>query len=110
MRALDDLVHQGKVLYAGVSEWSATQILDAQNTTRQLNLNPIAINQPAYNMLNRYIEKEVMAMCDREGLGIAVFSPLAEGVLIRQVQERARSCRREAELRTPTSDTLWSAT
>lgn len=81
MRALDDLVHQGKVLYAGVSEWSASQILDGQSTARQLNLNPIIINQPAYNMLNRYIEKEVMAMCDREGLGIAVFSPLAEGVL-----------------------------
>ncbi len=81
MRARDDLVHQGKVLYAGVSEWSASQILDGQSTARQLNLNPIIINQPAYNMLNRYIEKEVMAMCDREGLGIAVFSPLAEGVL-----------------------------
>ncbi|MHC1678955.1 MAG: aldo/keto reductase family protein [Candidatus Cryosericum sp.] len=81
MRALDDLIRQGKVLYAGVSEWSATQILDAQSTARQLNLSPIAIDQPAYNMLNRYIEKEVMPMCAREGLGIAVFSPLAEGVL-----------------------------
>jgi voltage-dependent potassium channel beta subunit len=81
MRALDDLIHQGKVLYAGVSEWSATQILDAQSTARQWNLSPIAIDQPAYNMLNRYIEKEVMPMCAREGLGIAVFSPLAEGVL-----------------------------
>ncbi|MCX6087514.1 MAG: aldo/keto reductase family protein [Caldiserica bacterium] len=81
MRALDDLIRQGKVLYAGVSEWSATQILDAQSTARQWNLSPIAIDQPAYNMLNRYIEKEVMSMCAREGLGIAVFSPLAEGVL-----------------------------
>jgi voltage-dependent potassium channel beta subunit len=81
MRAMDDLIHQGKILYAGVSEWSATQILDAQSTARQLNLSPIAIDQPAYNMLNRYIEKEVMPMCTREGLGIAVFSPLAEGVL-----------------------------
>lgn len=81
MRALDDLIHQGKVLYAGVSEWSATQLLDAQSTAMQLHLNPLAINQPAYNMLNRYIEKDVMAMCAREGLGLAVFSPLAEGVL-----------------------------
>lgn len=81
MRALDDLVHQGKVLYAGVSEWTASQILDAQSTARQLNLNPIVIDQPAYNMLNRSIEKEVTAMCVREGLGMAVFSPLAEGVL-----------------------------
>ncbi|MBA4365158.1 MAG: aldo/keto reductase family protein [Caldisericia bacterium] len=81
MRALDDLIHQGKVLYAGVSEWSATQILDGQNTSDRFNLSPIVINQPAYNMLNRYIEKEVMSICTREGLGIAVFSPLAEGVL-----------------------------
>jgi len=81
MRALDDLIHQGKILYAGVSEWSATQILDAQDTAKRLNLNPIAINQPSYNMLNRYIEKEVMPMCSREGMGIAVFSPVAEGVL-----------------------------
>lgn len=81
MRALDDLVHQGKVLYTGVSEWSATQILDGQNTANRFNSSPIAINQPAYNMLNRYIEKEVMSICAREGLGIAVFSPLAEGVL-----------------------------
>jgi len=81
MRALDDLIHQGKILYAGVSEWSATQILDAQDTAKRLNLNSIAIDQPAYNMLNRYIEKEVMPMCTREGMGIAVFSPVAEGVL-----------------------------
>jgi aryl-alcohol dehydrogenase-like predicted oxidoreductase len=81
MRALDDLIHQGKILYAGISEWSATQILDAQDTAKRLNLNPIAINQPSYNMLNRYIEKEVMPMCTREGMGIAVFSPVAEGVL-----------------------------
>ncbi len=81
MRALDDLIHQGKVLYAGVSEWSAVQILDGQNAAEKLRLNPIAINQPVYNMLNRYIEKEVMPICAREGLGIAVFSPLAEGVL-----------------------------
>lgn len=81
MRALDDLVHQGKVLYVGVSEWSPAQILDGVYTARQLNLNPIAINQPVYNMLNRYIEKEVMPICAREGIGLAVFSPLAQGVL-----------------------------
>jgi voltage-dependent potassium channel beta subunit len=81
MRALDDLVHQGKVLYAGVSEWSALQILDAQTTARALGLAPVAINQPAYNMLNRYIEKDVMRLCAREGMGLAVFSPLAQGVL-----------------------------
>ncbi len=81
MRALDDLIHQGKILYAGVSEWSASQILKAQATSRQLNLNPIALDQPAYNMFHRSIEHEVMPMCMEEGMGIAVFSPLAQGVL-----------------------------
>lgn len=81
LRAIDDLIRQGKVLYAGISEWTATQIADGVHTTRHLNLNPIAVNQPIYNMLNRYIEDEVMPLCSREGIGLAVFSPLAQGVL-----------------------------
>src|SRR5438270_4118401 len=81
LRALDDLVTQGKVLYAGVSEWSATQIADAVYTARELNLDRIASNQPVYNMLQRYIEREVLPLCEREGIGQVVFSPLAEGVL-----------------------------
>src|SRR5947209_2658179 len=56
LRALDDLVTQGKVLYVGVSEWSATQIADGVYTARELNLDRIASNQPVYNMLQRYIE------------------------------------------------------
>ena len=81
LRALDDLVTQGKVLYAGVSEWSATQIDDAVYTARELNLDRIASNQPIYNMLQRYIERDVLPLCEREGIGQVVFSPLAEGVL-----------------------------
>ena len=81
MRALDDLVRQGKVLYIGISEWNETQTLDGVYMARELNLNPIAVNQPVYNMLNRYIEDGVMQVCDREGIGLAVFSPIAQGVL-----------------------------
>src|SRR5579871_5378507 len=81
LRALDDLVTQGKVLYVGVSEWSATQIADAVYTARALNLDRIASNQPIYNMLQRYIERDVLPLCEREGIGQVVFSPLAEGVL-----------------------------
>src|SRR6059036_2143433 len=55
LRALDDLVTQGKALYVGVSEWSAVQIDDAVYTARELNLDRIASNQPIYNMLQRYI-------------------------------------------------------
>src|SRR5579883_3123252 len=81
LRALDDLVTQGKVLYAGVSEWSATQIADAVYTARALNLDRIVSNQPIYNMLQRYIESEILPLCEREGIGQIVFSPLSQGIL-----------------------------
>jgi voltage-dependent potassium channel beta subunit len=81
LRALDDLVTQGKVLYAGVSEWSAVQIMDAVHIAKEKNLRPLISNQPIYNMLVRYIEKEVLPVCEREGLGQVVFSPLAQGIL-----------------------------
>jgi len=81
LRALDDLVTQGKVLYTGVSEWAAYQISDAVHTARELNLDKIVSNQPVYNMLTRYIEREVLPVCEREGIGQIVFSPLAQGVL-----------------------------
>jgi aryl-alcohol dehydrogenase-like predicted oxidoreductase len=81
LRALDDLVTQGKVLYVGVSEWSAIQIADAVYTARELNLDRIVSNQPIYNILQRYIERDVLPLCEREGIGQVVFSPLSQGIL-----------------------------
>ena len=81
LRALDDLVSQGKVLYVGVSEWSAIQISDAVYMAREYNLDRIVSNQPVYNMLTRYIERDVIPLCEREGIGQVVFSPLAQGIL-----------------------------
>ena len=81
LRALDDLVTQGKVLYVGVSEWSAIAIADAVHMARELNLDRIVSNQPVYNMLVRYVEREVLPLCEREGIGQVVFSPLAQGIL-----------------------------
>src|SRR5437868_7498978 len=81
LRALDDLVTQGKALYVGVSEWSAVQIADAVYLARELNLDRIVSNQPIYNMLTRYIERDIVPLCLREGIGQIVFSPLAQGVL-----------------------------
>jgi voltage-dependent potassium channel beta subunit len=86
LRALDDLVTQGKILYAGVSEWTATQIDDAVYTARQFNLDRIASNQPIYNMLQRYIERDVLPLCEREGIGQVVFSPLSQGILTGKYQ------------------------
>ena len=79
--ALDDLARQGKILYAGVSEWSAAQIETAADYIRRQNLHPIASNQPYYSLLGRSIENEVIPTCEREGIGQVVFSPLAQGVL-----------------------------
>ncbi len=81
LRALDDLVSQGKILYAGVSEWSATQIDDAVAIADRRNLHRLTSNQPVYNMFQRYIERDVIPLCEREGIGQIVFSPLAQGVL-----------------------------
>lgn len=82
LRALDDLQAQGKILYAGVSEWTAPQIAEASGISKRLNLRPLISNQPIYNMFERYIEREgVIEQCEQEGLGLIVFSPLAQGVL-----------------------------
>ena len=81
LRALDDLVRQGKVLYVGVSEWSASQMAEAHAVADRYLLDRIIANQPIYNMFNRYIEKEVIPFGERSGVGQVVFSPLAQGLL-----------------------------
>jgi aryl-alcohol dehydrogenase-like predicted oxidoreductase len=79
--AFDHLVQQGKILYYGVSEWSAGQLAHAADLTRLAGMAPIASNQPYYNLLDRGIEKEILPLCRREGMGIINFSPLAQGLL-----------------------------
>ena len=81
VRAMDDLIRRGKALYWGVSEWPAARIAEACHTAREMNCCPPVSNQPVYNMLNRYIEKDVLPTCETYGLGQVVFSPLAQGVL-----------------------------
>jgi voltage-dependent potassium channel beta subunit len=81
LRALDDLVSQGKVLYVGVSEWTAAQLAEARGIQRRLGLRPLISNQPQYSMLARQIEPEVIPLSEREGIGQIVWSPLAQGVL-----------------------------
>jgi voltage-dependent potassium channel beta subunit len=81
LRALDDLVTQGKVLYVGVSEWSAEQIFEARRIQAELGLDPIVSSQPQYSMLYREIERDVIPICRRLGIGQVVWSPIAQGVL-----------------------------
>ncbi|KRF43506.1 aldo/keto reductase family protein [Paenibacillus sp. Soil787] len=81
LRALDDLVTQGKVLYIGVSEWTPAQIVDAYAIADKLLLDKLIVNQPIYNLFNRYIEKEIIPLGEAKGFGQVVFSPLAQGLL-----------------------------
>ena len=81
LRAMDDLVTQGKVLYVGVSEWTATQMAQALAIADKYLLDRIIVNQPIYNMFNRYIEKEIIPFGEENGIGQVVFSPLAQGLL-----------------------------
>jgi len=81
LRAFDDLIREGKVLYGGISEWTAAQIEEAARVSDRLLLNHFVVNQPKYNLLHRYIEEEVIPVSRRNGIGQVVFSPLAEGVL-----------------------------
>lgn len=80
MLAFADLVRSGKVLYIGVSEWTAEQITEAAALARELRV-PLVSNQPQYSMLWRVIEAEVVPTCEELGLSQIVWSPLAQGVL-----------------------------
>lgn len=81
LRAFDDLVRQGKVLYIGVSEWRAEEISAALDIAADLGLDRIVSNQPQYSALWRVIEAEVEPVCRANGIGQIVWSPLAQGVL-----------------------------
>lgn len=81
LRALDDLVRHGKVLYVGVSEWPAELLDDAHRIQRELALHPLVSNQPQYSMLYRAIEPEVIPLSKKLGIGQIVWSPMAQGVL-----------------------------
>ncbi|HEY1832152.1 MAG TPA: aldo/keto reductase family protein [Acidimicrobiales bacterium] len=81
LRAFDDLVRQGKVHYIGVSEWNADQIADALRLADDMGFDRIVSNQPQYSLIWRVIEAEVVPLCEKEGIGQIVWSPLAQGIL-----------------------------
>lgn len=82
VRAMSDLVTQGKVLYWGTSEWSAQEIQEAYGVARQYNLIPPSVEQPQYNMLHREkFEVEFKELYKNIGLGTTIWSPLASGML-----------------------------
>jgi voltage-dependent potassium channel beta subunit len=81
VRAYEDLIRQGKVLYWGSSEWEAPQIEAALAAADRYGAYRPISNQPQYSLLRRGIERTVLPLCAREGIGQIVWSPLAQGVL-----------------------------
>ncbi|UCE62219.1 MAG: aldo/keto reductase family protein [Phycisphaerales bacterium] len=82
MRAMDDLVHQGKVLYWGTSEWTGAQLRGAHRLGDQRNLYHPQVEQPQYSLLARYkFESDVLPAVNELGMGLVVWSPLASGLL-----------------------------
>lgn len=79
--ALDTAVSQGKALYVGISSYSAKSTQDAVSVSKECNFAPLAIHQPNYSMLNRWIEDGLIDACEEQGLGIIAFCPLFQGLL-----------------------------
>jgi voltage-dependent potassium channel beta subunit len=82
VRAMDDLIHQGKVLYWGTSEWRASQIANAYRVADRDGLFAPAVEQPHYNLLvRRKVEDELAPAADDLGFGMVTWSPLRSGLL-----------------------------
>lgn len=89
LRALDDLVRQGKVRYIGCSNLVAWEVVQAQWTSRSLGLNAFVSCQDEYNLLNRAIEKDLVPAMQAYGLGLLPYFPLASGVLTGKYKRNA---------------------
>ena len=80
MMALDQVVRQGKALYAGISMYQPDDTRRAAEILRELGT-PSLIHQPVYSMFNRWVEDGLMDVLDKQGMGCIAFSPLAQGLL-----------------------------
>jgi aryl-alcohol dehydrogenase-like predicted oxidoreductase len=81
LRAFDDLIRAGKLLYIGCSTHPAWMVMEALALSERLGLNRYISEQPPYNLLDRRIENELIPLCQRYGLAILPWSPLAGGIL-----------------------------
>lgn len=82
VRAMNHVINQGKALYWGTSEWTATQIMEAYEIARREHMLPPLMEQPQYNMFTRQrVEKEYLPLFKKIGLGTTIWSPLMSGLL-----------------------------
>jgi len=101
--ALDSAVQQGKALYVGISSYSADYTRKAFNVCKENNFAPLAIHQPNYSMLNRWVENDLLDTCGELGLGIIAFCPLFQGLLtdkyLKGIPEGSRASLENSPLR-----------
>jgi len=90
VRAMDDLVRQGKVLYPGISNWSAWQVAKALGTAERLGLAPVYVLQPMYSLAKRTAEIEILPLARAERLAVISYSPLGGGLLAGKYSRRQR--------------------
>jgi aryl-alcohol dehydrogenase (NADP+) len=87
LRTIDDAVRQGKVRYAGCSNYWAWQLVEGLGIADRRGYVPFACVQPLYNICNRDVERELLPACARHGVGVVSYSPLARGVLTGKYQK-----------------------
>lgn len=88
VRAIDDLVQQGKILYWGTSMWNAANIHEGVQTARAVNANRPIVEQPEYNMIDRsFVETGLETALAAAGMSLVVWSPLAQGILTGKYNE-----------------------
>lgn len=111
--ALEQLVRQGKALYVGVSNYAGKPFADALSIVERKDWTPLLVNQPRYNLLNRDAEQGVLPLADQHGVGVAVFSPLAQGMLtdryLNGIPEGSRASHSGGWLRDQLDDTMVGA-
>ena len=86
LRALDAVVQSGKVRYIGCSNFAAWQLMKALGISERLNLSRFDSVQPRYNLFDRQIERELLPLCEDEGIGVIPYSPLGGGLLTGKYQ------------------------
>ena len=106
LRALDDLVHAGKIRYIGTSSFAAWQLLESLWVAKDHHLNRPVVEQTPYSLLDRRVERELLPMAQSYGIGVTVWSPLAGGLLTGKYQQGASP---EGVRLTRGSDDAWSA-
>jgi aryl-alcohol dehydrogenase-like predicted oxidoreductase len=98
LSALSDLIHAGKVRAIGTSAMPASDMIEAQWAAERRGLERFRAEQPPYSILSRGIEREVLPVAQRYGMGVLVWGPLGQGMLTGRVRKGQRTDLRRAHL------------